>query len=176
MADYGGFSQGGALDTARPSAGLAQVLDQAAGMDLRYRGLDDDQLTEAAVQHRAEQYRKAGMGGGMDKLRALAFTGKLTGRNPLGTRDPDGSDTAAPARVHLTAPEWILPLLTVLGLADNPGEAAGLGAIDPALVRQLAATAAASGRQTDTCRAKMENIASRISIIRNHSTGLTNSR
>jgi hypothetical protein len=103
---------------------------------------------EAAVQERAEAYRKAGMTGGIGKLRARAFADKLTGKNPLG-HDTAGTSRAAPKRVHLTAPEWILPLLTVLGLADNPGEAAGLGAIDPALVRQLAAIAAAAGSQTE---------------------------
>jgi hypothetical protein len=109
---------------------------------------------EAAVQERAEAYKKAGMAGRMDQLRARAFADKLTGRDPLG-RDPLGgggpapAHQAAPTRVHLTAPEWILPLLTVLGVADNPGEAAGLGAIDPALVRQLATAAAAAGTQTE---------------------------
>jgi hypothetical protein len=61
----------------------------------------------------------------------------------------EGTTAAAGKRVHLTAPEWVLPLLTVLGLADSPGEAARLGAIDPALVRQLAAVAATAGNQTD---------------------------
>jgi hypothetical protein len=42
-----------------------------------------------------------------------------------------------PARQHL-----VLPLLTLAGLADRSGEAHGLGALDPALVRDLAATGA----------------------------------
>jgi hypothetical protein len=118
-------------------------------MAIQASGLNpaDAVTAEAAIQHRAEAYKKAGMGGGMDKLRARAFIDKLTGKNPLGASDPAAADQAAPGRVHLTAPEWILPLLTVLGLAGNPGEAAGLGAIDPALVRQLAATAAAAGNR-----------------------------
>jgi len=33
MADFNGFSQGGTLETARPSAKLAQILDQAAGLE-----------------------------------------------------------------------------------------------------------------------------------------------
>jgi Domain of unknown function (DUF222) len=44
-----------------------------------------------------------------------------------------------PARSNLT-----LPLATLLGLAERPGEAHGLGALDPALVRDLAAAAARS--------------------------------
>ncbi len=47
MADYSGFSQGETLDMARPSAKLAGILEQVAGQDRRYRGLDDDQLTGA---------------------------------------------------------------------------------------------------------------------------------
>jgi hypothetical protein len=41
------------------------------------------------------------------------------------------------ARINLT-----IPLATVLGLAEHPGEAAGFGPIDPALARDLAAQAA----------------------------------
>jgi Domain of unknown function (DUF222) len=46
---------------------------------------------------------------------------------------------ALPARVNLT-----LPLATQLRLAERPGEAWGLGALDPALVRKLAEAAARS--------------------------------
>jgi hypothetical protein len=49
------------------------------------------------------------------------------------------SSPALPARVNLT-----LPLATQLRLAERPGEAWGLGALDPALVRQLAEAAARS--------------------------------
>jgi hypothetical protein len=64
----------------------------------------------------------------------------------------DGSITASPggpaavpvlpaltARANLT-----LPLATLLGLAERPGAGHGLGPLDPALVRDLAATAAGS--------------------------------
>jgi hypothetical protein len=127
------------------NAKVASWREPEGTMVIQASGLNpaDAMDAEAAVQERAGQYKRAGMGGGMDKLRARAFTGKLTGRNPLG-----GGQIAAPARVHLTAPEWILPLLTVLRVADNPGEAAGLGAIGSALVRQLATAATAAGNQT----------------------------
>jgi hypothetical protein len=46
-------------------------------------------------------------------------------------------------RVNLT-----IPLATLLGLADRPGEIAGIGPIDPALVRDLAAAAARTPRST----------------------------
>ena len=134
---------------AERNARVASWREPAGTTAIQASGLNptDAMDAEAAIQQRAQEYKKAGMTGGMDKLRAKAFTDKLTGRNPLGT--DTGTDQAAPKRVHLTAPEWILPLLTILGLADNPGEAAGVGAIDPALVRQLAATAATAGNQTD---------------------------
>jgi hypothetical protein len=46
-------------------------------------------------------------------------------------------------RQHLT-----IPLVTLLKLAERPGEIAGLGPIDPALARDLAAAAAASTKST----------------------------
>ncbi|HVT71064.1 MAG TPA: hypothetical protein VHF26_25185, partial [Trebonia sp.] len=57
---------------------------------------------------------------------------------PAGRPDP-----GLPSLVHLT-----LPLATLEGLADRPGEAARYGALDPALVRRLGEAAAASPRST----------------------------
>ncbi len=44
-------------------------------------------------------------------------------------------------RINLT-----IPLATLLGLADRPGEIPGLGPVDPALTRDLARGAAANPR------------------------------
>jgi hypothetical protein len=41
-----------------------------------------------------------------------------------------------------------IPLATLLGQADNPGEASGFGVLDPALARQMAAAAARDSRST----------------------------
>jgi Domain of unknown function (DUF222) len=73
-----------------------------------------------------------------------------------GRSGPDGPGTPAPAgpladaippgfagRVNLT-----IPLATVLGLADRPGEMAGIGPIDPDLARDLATAAARNPRTT----------------------------
>ncbi|HEY4465076.1 MAG TPA: hypothetical protein VGN41_20615 [Streptosporangiaceae bacterium] len=49
------------------------------------------------------------------------------------------------ARINLT-----IPMTTLLGLADRPGDAHGLGPIDPALARTLA-TAAATSPNTSWC-------------------------
>jgi hypothetical protein len=56
-----------------------------------------------------------------------------------GPAQPDSGGPALPARVNLT-----LPLATQLRLAERPGEAWGLGALDPALARKLAEAAARS--------------------------------
>ena len=55
----------------------------------------------------------------------------------------DGTGPALPARSNLT-----LPLATLLHLAERPGEGHGIGPLDPALVRGLAATAARSPHST----------------------------
>jgi hypothetical protein len=54
---------------------------------------------------------------------------------------PSPPQTSLAPRVNL-----IIPLATLLGLADRPGEAHGLGPLDPALCLDLAATAANSAR------------------------------
>ena len=67
--------------------------------------------------------------------------GSTTG-GPVGTPDGPASAPVLPAltaRANLT-----LPLATLLGLAERPGAAHGLGPLDPALVRDLAATTAGS--------------------------------
>ena len=72
-----------------------------------------------------------------------ASAGGDEGPRPGGAPDPGPAlpnpGPALPARVNLT-----LPLATQLRLAERPGEAPGLGALDPALVRRLAAAAARS--------------------------------
>jgi hypothetical protein len=56
-----------------------------------------------------------------------------------------GSPAAAPILPALTARSNLtLPLATLLGLAERPGAGHGLGPLDPALVRDLAATTANS--------------------------------
>jgi hypothetical protein len=60
--------------------------------------------------------------------------------NGSGRAGPSGgTGYALPAKSNLT-----FPLITLLGLAERPGEAHGLGPLDPALVRDLAAAAAHS--------------------------------
>jgi hypothetical protein len=112
---------------------------------------------------RAQELRRAGVPGGMDELRALAYLEALGAANPLetipGTPGGPGTPDAAPggngsaglrpgqvpagfaARINLT-----VPLTTYLGLDDRPGVMSRIGAVDPVLARDLAATAARDPR------------------------------
>jgi hypothetical protein len=68
------------------------------------------------------------------------------GTDPGGNGGPaggSGSGAGLAANIMLT-----IPLVTLLGLAENPGEAHGFGPIDPALARQMAAAAAREARST----------------------------
>ena len=70
-----------------------------------------------------------------------------------GPASPDGSPAAGPrtgavpagfvGRINLT-----VPLATMLGLAERPGEIPGIGPIDPWLARDLARAAAQNGKTT----------------------------
>jgi Domain of unknown function (DUF222) len=118
----------------------------------------------------AKQLKRAGLDGGMDQLRARALMDILLGLDSRpgqtaqhgvpggvsGPAGPHGLATLAPGgplagvippgfagKVHLT-----VPLTTVLGLTDRPGEIPGIGPIDPDLARDLARAAARNPRTT----------------------------
>src|SRR5437016_1284041 len=100
----------------------------------------------AADEHisaRAKELRAAGLEGDMDQLRARAYLDLLLGKDSRPGQDPGGAPGAGPAgfagRVTLT-----VPLATLAGLADRPGELGSLGPVDPWLARDLAAAAAAN--------------------------------
>ena len=112
----------------------------------------------------ARQLQKAGLEGSTDELRARAYLDLLLDTDsrprPVGTDSspprPDGADGAdGPAEPSATGPSagvvpggfagkvnLTIPLLTLLGLAERPGEIPGLGPIDPDLARDLASAAA----------------------------------
>ncbi len=123
------------------------------------------------IQDRALAYQAAGLPGTMDQLRVRAFLDSLTGidsRPAPGTTGPasdTGSPDTTPAPDTDVAPDTTpaaggtdgtgaggaglaaatmltIPLATLLGLAEHPGDAHGWGALDPALARQLATSAA----------------------------------
>jgi hypothetical protein len=124
----------------------------------------------------ATELRKAGLGGGMDALRARAFLDILLGMDsrPLGA-GPGGTGESQgrpeePAQSE--PPAWpadpvpgrggplggvippgfaghvnlTMPAATLTGRADRPGELGGIGPVDPDLARDLAAAAAGNPR------------------------------
>jgi hypothetical protein len=100
----------------------------------------------------AEELRRAGLDGGTDEIRARAYLDLLLNKDSRPGVSPaaggqSGTPGTAPAgfasRVTLT-----VPLTTVTGLADRPGELGGLGPVDPWLARDLATAAAASPKTT----------------------------
>jgi len=113
----------------------------------------------------ARQLKAAGLDGDMDVLRARAYLDLLLGTDSRPRQDTAGEgngttpdEPAAPpapgpqagvvpagfaGRVTLT-----VPLATLTGLADRPGELSGLGPVDPWLARDLAAAAAANPQTT----------------------------
>jgi hypothetical protein len=126
----------------------------------------------------ALELKAAGLEGGMDILRARAFTDLLLNQDsrpaasrgttprytgadhPAGPYRAPGSG-AGPAPSGPPAPgagpvpggfagrnHLTTPLTTLLGLADRPGELHGLGPVDPWQARDLAAASAANSRTT----------------------------
>ncbi|HEY3649223.1 MAG TPA: DUF222 domain-containing protein [Streptosporangiaceae bacterium] len=95
----------------------------------------------------ADELKRAGLEGGMDELRARAYLDLLLGKDSRPHQDQSNPVGAAPCgfagRANLT-----VPLVTITGLADRPGELAGLGPIDPWLARDLATAAAANPKST----------------------------
>jgi Domain of unknown function (DUF222) len=104
----------------------------------------------------ARELRKAGLDGGMDELRARAFLDLLLGKDSRPRQDtcggedgtgpgpggsgPGGPSTppppAGPAHGAAGFAGWAtltVPLATVTGLADRPGEIGGIGPVNPKL-------------------------------------------
>jgi hypothetical protein len=100
---------------------------------------------EQAIQDQAAAYRKSGIPGTMDQLRNRAMLDRLRGLDARGPefvrRAGTASERGLAARINM-----IFPIYTMTGATDNPGQIPGWGAIDPALVRELAGRAAADKR------------------------------
>ena len=118
----------------------------------------------------ARELRRAGLEGDMDVLRARAFLDLLLGKDSRPRQDAPGGGTAPgqARRVGRAGPgtppppagpahgaagfagrmTLTVPLATLTGLADRPGELAGIGPVDPWLARDLAAAAARNPKTT----------------------------
>ena len=116
----------------------------------------------------ARQLKQAGLDGSMDELRARAYMDLLLRRDSrpsqaaaAGNGEPrDSTDSppdpgqavgfpASPIPAGFAGKaNLIVPLATLLGLAERPGEIPGIGPIDPALARDLARAAAQNDKTT----------------------------
>jgi hypothetical protein len=112
-------------------------------------GLPPADVLEAdqRITARALALRDAGLPGSLEELRARAYLDTLLGQDstPSDTTTPTSVSAEQPpsgqrrlaARLNLT-----ISLTTLLGLANEPGNLAGFGPLDPSLARELAALAA----------------------------------
>ena len=141
-------------ETAARFARVERWAEDTGNAALMGRELPPDEVLAAdqRICWWAGELRKAGLDGGMDELRARAFLDLLLGKDSRprrdggdGTAEPSGSGPAGgfAGRVNLT-----VPLGTAAGLADRPGELAGLGPVDPWLARDLLRAAAANPKTT----------------------------
>jgi hypothetical protein len=144
-------------ETAARFARVERWAEDSGNAALAGRELPPDQALAAdeRIAARARELKAAGLEGGLDELRARALLDLLLGKDsrlhgsqpassPPGTPGQSGPAPAGFAgRVTLT-----VPLATVSGLADRPGELGRLGPVDPWLARDLATAAAASPRTT----------------------------
>ena len=136
-------------ETAAKDARVERWIQDTGNATLMGCELPPDEVLAADEQitARAKELRKAGLEGDMDQLRARAYLDLLLGKDSRPGPGQDSTAGVAPAgfagRVTLT-----VPLATLAGLADRPGELASLGPVDPWLARDLAAAAAASPKTT----------------------------
>jgi hypothetical protein len=121
---------------------------QASGGD---GGSTNDDAGDGPGGTRPDDDGNADIGGGGDHSTSAgdvstsdqASAGSTSGS--AGDGSTTGGPPSAPVLPALTArANLTLPLATLLGLAERPGAAHGLGPLDPALVRDLAATAVGS--------------------------------
>jgi hypothetical protein len=138
----------------------------AAGLSGRDLPVGQALTAHASVCARAEEYKASGAfpdDTRMDQYRAAAYLDLLNGiagaariaSGQLATADrtadtgepgPDsgGPAPSAPAPASPRPTDLVVPLATLLGLAERPGEGHRLGPLDPALCRDLASAAADS--------------------------------
>ena len=141
-------------ETAERFARVERWAEDSGNAALAGRELPPDEVL--AIDDRitawARELKAAGLDGGTDEIRARAYLDLLLGKDSRpgayrhaaaqpGTSGPAPGGFAG--RVTLT-----VPLATLSGLADRPGELAGLGPVDPWLARDLATAAAANPKTT----------------------------
>ena len=151
----------------RENSRVTMFREDSGAVAVSGRDLPVDQAlsAHAHVCARAQQYKDSGAfpaDTGMDQFRAAAYLDLLNGkpaevRIASGQLEPvarlaepdgrDGDDAAEDNPGHVPPPrltDLVLPLATLLGLAERPGESHGLGPLDPDLCRELAIVAIGS--------------------------------
>src|SRR5689334_5572711 len=136
-------------ETAAKFARVERWAEDSGNASLAGRELPPDEVLAAddRITCWARELKAAGFEGGTDELRARAYLDLLLGKDSRPGQDQPGTPAPAPAgfagRVTLT-----VPLATLSGLADRPGELSGLGPVDPWLARDLAGAAAPNPKTT----------------------------
>jgi hypothetical protein len=163
-------------ETAAKFARVERWAEDSGNAALMGRELPPDEVLacDQRIAWWAGELKKAGLAGGMDELRARAFLDLVLGKDsrprasqadgtapqaggqaagsgsaggpaqqPPGAGPAGGPGGGFAGQVTLT-----VPLGTVSGLAERPGELAGLGPVDPWLARDLAAAAARNPKTT----------------------------
>ena len=109
-----------------------------AGIEARELPVTDALAIDERLAWWARQLKDAGLEGGTDQLRAVAFCDLLLGRDSR----PGHAGEKIPGTGFTAATTLTIPAATILGLADRPGELGGFGPVDPWLARDLAEAAA----------------------------------
>jgi hypothetical protein len=141
-------------ETAAKFARVERWAEDSGNAALAGRELPPDQVLAAddRITAWARELKAAGLEGGTDELRARAYLDLLLGQDsrprPAGSpqtvvSQPGATPAGFVGRVTLT-----VPLATLAGLADRPGELGGLGPVDPWLARDLASAAARNPKTT----------------------------
>ncbi len=149
-----GFAEGGPGDTCRPSAGLADRDETGHGTggsaqrDPAGHGSSTRPDDEVNLRPGNGGHGTRGGDGSTSDGGGAGSTSDGDGSTSGGPGGSPGGPAAAPVLPALTArANLTLPLATLLGMADRPGAAHGLGPLDPALVHDLAAAASSPHSQ-----------------------------
>jgi hypothetical protein len=153
-------------EAARKDARVQRWAEDSGNAALMGRELPPAEVLAAdqRISAWARELRGAGLEGSMDELRARAYLDLLLGQDsrPLPGQDSqpaapgeagNGDGSSGPGAVAGPAGFAVrgtltVPLVTLTGLADRPGELGGIGPVDPWLARDLAGAAARNPKTT----------------------------
>jgi Domain of unknown function (DUF222) len=141
-----GVFPGARMDQLRTTAYLDLINGRSAGARIAQGHLSTDSVVPDATSDAAPATRPddgspghSETDGGSEPPPGNGPSGGGPGDRPSDGGSPAGLPAGRPVLADL-----VVPLATLLGLADRPGEAHGLGVLDPDLCRDLARLAAAS--------------------------------